>query len=78
LDEDEGNLYLRESLSQIGFLLEKGDLTEEQAFTVFFNLPISKALLVAELETQLPEGCILADYDNNECVEEDADITKVR
>lgn len=54
IDSDDANLYLKETLSQIIFLHEKGDINETTAFRMFFEQPIAKALLVGNLEEALP------------------------
>ena len=47
-------MYLRESLSQIRFLLRQGDINESQAYQLFFAQPIIQSLMIADLETNMP------------------------
>ena len=54
VDEDEANLFLMETLSQISFLLDAGDLNATGAFDLFFRLPVAKMLLVGDLENHIP------------------------
>jgi hypothetical protein len=54
LDEDDANLYLRETVSQIAFLLENKDINMEEAFYVLTRQPIVNAILLAEIEQHLP------------------------
>lgn len=77
VDEDNANLLLRETLSQIAFLVDEGTLNSSQAFEVFFDQPIAQALLYRDIQEHLPEGCVLQDYDDGSCYEEDEETTKV-
>lgn len=62
IDNDDANLYLRETLSQILFLMQKGDINETQAFGLFFEQPIAKALLIGNLEDAIPVSCFFDSF----------------
>ena len=41
MTEDEVFLFTEETLSQLYFLMDKGDITSEEAYKIFMRLPIS-------------------------------------
>ena len=70
MTEDEVFLFTEETLSQLYFLMDKGDITSEEAYKIFMRLPISRAMFLPTVE-QLEENPTIYNRHNSKMVNGD-------
>jgi hypothetical protein len=69
---------MAETLDQLVFLTEAGDINASMAFFTLLQMPWVKPMLIQDMEGFMPEGCLMTDFDTGTvCIDEDEDETKV-